>query len=85
MTLTGVANWYGCRAAGVKAFRGHPVQSSNSTVKLVAGLRYDPDPRVRLSFEYVRSIGFAPLIDITTVSDHHVVQNSLVMGLVLSI
>jgi hypothetical protein len=33
------------------------------------------------SVEYVRSGGFAPLINITTVSDRSVVQNSLVMGM----
>lgn len=33
------------------------------------------------SVEYVRSSGFAPLIDITTVSDRSVVQNSAVLGL----
>ena len=33
------------------------------------------------SIEYVRSTGFAPLINITTVSDRSVAQNSLVMGL----
>lgn len=33
--------------------------------------------------EYVRSSGFAPLINITTVSDRDVVQDSLVLGLTL--
>lgn len=53
--------------------------------QLVLGVRYDPHPGVMVSFEYVRSIGFAPLIDITTVSDRDVVQNSFVLGLVLAI
>jgi hypothetical protein len=53
--------------------------------QLVVGLRYDPHPNVMLSFEYVRSLGFAPLIDITTVSDRNVVQNSFLLGLVLAI
>lgn len=53
--------------------------------QLVLGLRYDPRPNVMVSFEYVRSLGFAPLIDITTVSDRNVVQNSFVLGLVLTI
>jgi len=35
----------------------------------------------RASIEYVRSIGFAPLMNITTVSDRDVAQDSLVFGL----
>lgn len=38
-----------------------------------------------VSAEYVRSSGFAPLIDITTVSDRDVVQDSLVLGMTLVI
>lgn len=53
--------------------------------QLVLGLRYDPHPNVMLSFEYVRSLGFAPLINITTVSDRDVVQDSFVLGVVLAI
>lgn len=33
------------------------------------------------TIEYVRSTGFAPLIDITTVSDRNVAQDSIVLGL----
>jgi hypothetical protein len=51
----------------------------------VVGLRYDPHPGVMISLEYVRSTGFAPLINITTASDRDVAQNSLVLGLVLAI
>lgn len=53
--------------------------------QLVAGLRYIPHPNVTLTFEYVQSSGFAPLIDITTVSDRNVIQNSFILGLVLAI
>jgi hypothetical protein len=53
--------------------------------QFVAGLRYIPHPNVTMTFEYVRSTGFAPLIDITTVSDRSVIQNSFILGLVLAI
>ena len=51
--------------------------------QLVLGLSVTPDPHVRLSFEYIRSLGFAPLIGITTVSDRHVVQNTALAGMTL--
>ncbi len=38
-----------------------------------------------VSAEYVRSTGFAPLINITTVSDRDVAQDSLVLGMTLVI
>lgn len=53
--------------------------------QFVAGLRYIPHPNVTMTFEYVQSTGFAPLIDITTVSDRSVIQNSFILGLVLAI
>jgi hypothetical protein len=53
--------------------------------QLVIGARLNPQPHVMFSMEYVRSMGFAPLLAITTVSDRSVVQDSLVFGLVLSI
>ncbi len=53
--------------------------------QLVIGLRYLPHEQVMMSFEYVRSMGFAPLINITTVSDRNANQDSFVLGLVLTI
>ena len=53
--------------------------------QFVAGLRYVPHPNVTMSFEYVQSTGFAPLIDIITVSDRNVIQNSVILGVVLAI
>ena len=53
--------------------------------QLVIGCKYDPAPNVMMTLEYVRSSGFAPLINISTVSDKSVVQDSVVFGLVLSI
>ncbi|OYP37621.1 LbtU family siderophore porin [Rhodopirellula sp. MGV] len=40
-------------------------------------------PNATFSAEYVRSLGFAPLIDLTSVSDRDVVQNSLVLGMTI--
>ena len=51
--------------------------------QLVLGLAYRWMPNATVSLEYVRSMGFAPLIDITTVSDKSVNQDSAVLGLTL--
>ncbi|TWU15115.1 hypothetical protein [Allorhodopirellula heiligendammensis] len=51
--------------------------------QLVLGYGKRLGPNFRVSAEYVRSTGFAPLIDITTVSDRDVIQNSLVLGMTL--
>ena len=53
--------------------------------QLVIGLRLDATPNMMLTFEYVRSLGFAPLINITTVSNRNVDQNSFVFGMVLTL
>jgi hypothetical protein len=49
--------------------------------QLVVGAGVDLGPYASLSLEYVRSMGFAPLINITTVSDRSVAQDSIVMGM----
>lgn len=51
--------------------------------QLVIGYSTQFNPHWRLSAEYVRSLGFAPLINITTVSDRSVEQDSLVLGMTL--
>ena len=51
--------------------------------QLVIGGRVDFTPNVYGTIEWVRSEGFAPLINIATVSDRNVVQNSAVLGLVV--
>ncbi|MCA9240151.1 MAG: hypothetical protein KDA37_08130 [Planctomycetales bacterium] len=51
--------------------------------QLVLGLGVTLNPYALLSLEYVRSAGFAPLIDITTVSDRSVVQHTALGGLTL--
>ena len=53
--------------------------------QLVVGLRIQPSPNAFFTFEYVRSTGFAPLVDVTTASDRSAEQNSAVFGLVLAI
>ena len=53
--------------------------------QIVAGLRYDPHPNVMISLEYIRSMGFAPLINITTVSDKDASQDTVLLGIVLNI
>jgi hypothetical protein len=53
--------------------------------QLVIGISHSPAPNVRLALEYVRSSGFAPLIAITNASDKGVVQDSIVLGMVLTI
>lgn len=49
--------------------------------QLVLGLGVRVHRRAFVTTEYVRSSGFAPLINITTVSDRSVVQNSFVLGI----
>ena len=49
--------------------------------QLVVGVGMDLGPYALLSVEYVRSMGFAPLINITTVSDRSATQDSMVMGM----
>ena len=49
--------------------------------QLVIGLGLDLGPYALLSLEYVRTMGFAPLINITTVSDRNVIQDSAVLGM----
>jgi len=51
--------------------------------QLVLGLGVDLTPNAKLTLEYVRSMGFAPLINITTASDRSVAQDTVVAGLVL--
>jgi len=53
--------------------------------QLVIGSRWDAHENMYFTFEYVRSLGFAPLINIQTVSDKSVRQNSFVFGCVLVI
>ena len=51
--------------------------------QFVVGYSKQFHQRCRVSAEYVRSMGFAPLINITTVSDRDVAQDSLVLGMTI--
>lgn len=51
--------------------------------QLVVGVGMKLNPNALLTLEYVRSLGFAPLMNITTVSDKSVKQDSLVAGLTI--
>lgn len=51
--------------------------------QFVLGARVDFAPNIYGTAEWVRSTGFAPLINIATVSDRSVIQDSAVIGLVL--
>ena len=72
------ASW----SEGLQGASGVPWESN---AQLVLGAKYTFNPYAMLSLEYVRSLGFAPLINITTVSNPDVIQNSLVVGFVLTI
>lgn len=53
--------------------------------QLVVGARVDFTPHVYGTLEWVRSTGFAPLINISTVSNRDVIQDSAVLGIVLAL
>ncbi|MEZ6066175.1 MAG: LbtU family siderophore porin [Planctomycetaceae bacterium] len=72
-------------ASWSEGIQGASGDAWRSNAQLVVGARWTFNPHAMLSLEYVRSTGFAPLINITTVSDPDVVQDSLVVGFVLTI
>lgn len=72
------ASW----SQGLQGDRGTTFRSNS---QLVIGTQFRLHRNVDLSFEYIRSLGFAPLINITTVSDPDVIQNTFLMGLVVVI
>lgn len=53
--------------------------------QLVIGAAAEVNRNILLTLEYVESSGFAPLINITTVSDRDVIQRSVVFGMVFVI
>jgi hypothetical protein len=53
--------------------------------QLVFGYRVEPSRNSRISLEYVRSTGFAPLIGLKSMSDRDVVQNTIVLGLTFAL
>jgi hypothetical protein len=68
-----------------EGIQGDPGTEFEFNRQLVIGLSVQPYPNTLLTFEYVRSSGFAPLIAIQTVSDIDVVQDSFVLGAVISL
>lgn len=82
------ADWYKPITFAVSFSEG--IQGASGTQfefnrQLVVGTRIDFSPNWYGTLEWVRSSGFAPLIDITTVSNRDVVQNTAVIGLVLAL
>lgn len=67
---------------GIQGADGTEFEFNN---QFVAGMRVNASENAYVTAEWVRSAGFAPLINLTTVSDRDVVQNSLVLGLVLAL
>ena len=65
---------------GIQGNRGTEFEFNR---QLVIGLGMQVSNNALCTLEYVRSSGFAPLINITTVSDQNVVQDSAVLGLTL--
>jgi hypothetical protein len=53
--------------------------------QLVFGYQVEPSRNSRISLEYVRSTGFAPLIGLKSMSDRDVVQNTIVLGLTFAL
>jgi hypothetical protein len=53
--------------------------------QFVAGVGMQLSENALFTVEYVNSSGFAPLMNITTVSDRSVTQHSAVLGLVLAL
>ncbi|MEZ5943493.1 MAG: hypothetical protein R3C18_19025 [Planctomycetaceae bacterium] len=81
--IGGVPAWWAVSwSEGIQGASGTEFRSNQ---QLVLGLELQPSPNVLFTAEYVRSLGFAPLIGITTASDSNVVQDSFVLGLVLAI
>ncbi len=68
-----------------EGIQGDPGTEFEFNRQLVLGWSIQPSPYALLTLEYVRSSGFAPLIDIQRVSDSDVVQNSVVFGAVISL
>ena len=65
--------------------QGRPGTEFEFNQQFVFGYAVQPNPNARYSVEYVRSMGFAPLLNITTVSDRDVIQDSIVFGVNLTL
>ncbi|RLS53305.1 MAG: hypothetical protein DWH91_14720 [Planctomycetota bacterium] len=72
-------------ASWSQGIQGDSGTTFRSNSQLVLGTQFKIHENVQLSFEYIRSLGFAPLLNITTVSDPDVIQNTYLLGLVVKI
>ena len=68
-----------------EGIHGPPGSDFEFNRQLVIGYRVEPSPNARISLEYVRSTGFAPLVGLLSLSDPEVVQNSVVLGLTFTL
>lgn len=85
---------YDCCVAGHRArssvswsegIQGDPGTEFEFNQQLVLGMSIQPYRNTLLTLEYVRSLGFAPLVNIQRVSDRDVIQNSVVLGAAISL
>jgi len=76
--------WY-FSASYSSGIQGSSTDEFEFNNQLVLGSKYSLSENVQFTLEYVRSSGFAPLINIATVSDKDVVQDSFVFGVVVGI
>ena len=68
-----------------EGIQGPPGSDFEFNRQLVIGYRVEPSQNARISLEYVRSTGFAPLVGLLSLSDPEVVQNSVVLGLTFTL
>lgn len=68
-----------------EGIQGDPGTQFKFNRQIVVGYQIQPHPNAMISFEYVRSSGFAPLIQIQRVSDIDVIQDSMVVGVTLTL
>ncbi len=78
------ATWFGSPAQWSVSWsegkQGSPGTEFEFNRQMVIGYSIQPNPSATFSIEYVRSSGFAPLLNITRVSDRDVEQDSIVLG-----
>jgi hypothetical protein len=79
------STWFGSPARWSVSWsegkQGSPDTEFEFNQQLVVGYSIQPNPYAKFSLEYVRSSGFAPLMNITVVSDRDVNQDSIVFGI----
>jgi hypothetical protein len=76
------ARWSLSWSEGKQGSPGTPFEFNRQAV---VGYSIQPNAYARYSLEYVRSSGFAPLMNITRASDRDVIQDSIVFGVNLTL